>query len=157
MVVSVLAYIDPLVMVFLCNYWSICLKYHYCDNFNFILLCCSLFDLHCIWSLLLLSLSMSLTLEATFSLNIVLLFKIHKISFSSLMVTLLKFDVWCVSFGRPIWYLLLILFNYFEWINAADSALESTDSDDEFQICEICNTEEVSFPLWYPVIELFWY
>lgn len=29
--------------------------------------------------------------------------------------------------------------------NAADSALESTESDDEFQICEICSSEEVLF------------
>lgn len=29
-------------------------------------------------------------------------------------------------------------------VNAADSANESTESDDEFQICEICNGEEVT-------------
>lgn len=28
---------------------------------------------------------------------------------------------------------------------AADSGHESTGSDDEFQICEICNSEEVNF------------
>lgn len=41
-------------------------------------------------------------------------------------------------------------------INAADSGQESTESDDEFQICEICNSEEViSFDLvmlWLPAI-----
>lgn len=31
-------------------------------------------------------------------------------------------------------------------IYAADSAIESTESDDEFQICEICNSEEVFIP-----------
>lgn len=31
----------------------------------------------------------------------------------------------------------------FVLMNAADSAVESTESDDEFQICEICNAETV--------------
>lgn len=31
------------------------------------------------------------------------------------------------------------------WFGAADSGIESNDSDEEFQICEICTTEEVLF------------
>lgn len=33
----------------------------------------------------------------------------------------------------------------FLWFDAADSGIESNDSDDEFHICEICTTEEVVF------------
>lgn len=38
---------------------------------------------------------------------------------------------------------LLCFLLFFLMVNVADSANESTESDDEFQICEICNTEEV--------------
>lgn len=36
------------------------------------------------------------------------------------------------------------LFSIFRFDNAADSGHESTESDDEFQICEICSSEEVN-------------
>lgn len=36
-----------------------------------------------------------------------------------------------------------LLFLIWCLINAADTVNESTESDDEFQICEICNSEEV--------------
>lgn len=40
-------------------------------------------------------------------------------------------------------YCTYFLIAMFALINAADSAAESTESDDEFQICEICNAETV--------------
>lgn len=51
------------------------------------------------------------------------------------------FYVWVKSSTTAILPLLLI--SNFCLINAADSAHESTESDDEFQICEICSSEEV--------------
>lgn len=43
-------------------------------------------------------------------------------------------------------WLWLFLFLNILSIYAADSGNESTESDDEFQICEICNSEEVFIP-----------
>lgn len=56
-----------------------------------------------------------------------------------------------------IWNLLGCLFTLlsFLWFGAADSGIESTDSDDEFQICEICTTEEVA--ILFKTLEVFWY
>jgi hypothetical protein len=47
-------------------------------------------------------------------------------------------DVWILS--RYVW-----LLSWFLLLDAADSGIESNDSDEEFQICEICTTEEVVF------------
>lgn len=67
--------------------------------------------------------------------------------------------VWCLEFRTVnavvawiVWRISMVSFLIISWVNcwstmlnvAAESDHESTDSDDEFYMCQICNTEEVT-------------